>query len=124
MRPALDVSWCSTIRIGRGMGQSWRASVESQYPLDADFQDAWRRTAMQPRIAYATSHARRTTTAPHRPLGRVRPNSGLPEFGHFINWPTSEACDFGWRDREGACSMQKAFQFTPSPPLGRQGHPA
>jgi hypothetical protein len=34
-------------------------------------------------------------------LSRSQPNSGLPEFGHFTNWPKSETSDFGWRVGEG-----------------------
>jgi hypothetical protein len=34
-------------------------------------------------------------------LPRLQPNSGLPEFGHFADWPKSETSDFGWRAGEG-----------------------
>src|ERR1700757_3858452 len=61
------------------------------------------------------SFAPRTRCAP---LPRLQPNSGLPEFGRFINWPKSETSDFGWRDREGARNMIK--HVTPSPPLPRK----
>jgi hypothetical protein len=34
--------------------------------------------------------SQRETIGPHRPLPRLRPNSGVPEFGCFIDWPKSE----------------------------------
>src|SRR5215470_3277814 len=52
-------------------------------------------------------------TMPQRPLPRLQPNSGLPEFGRFIDWPKSETSDFGWRDREGARNIP--------PPQGGEG---
>src|SRR5262249_14063556 len=58
-------------------------------------------------------------TVPHRPLPRSQPNSGLPEFGRFIDWPKSETSDFGWRDRGGR-QYDRALQVTPSPPLPRK----
>jgi hypothetical protein len=32
----------------------------------------------------------------------LQPNSGLPEFGHCIDWPKWDESDFGWRVGEGA----------------------
>jgi hypothetical protein len=58
--------------------------------------------------------------APHRPLPRLQPNSGLPEFGRFIDWPKSETSDFGSRDREGACDKIHVRTLTPSPTLPRK----
>src|SRR5262249_50782904 len=66
-------------------------------------------------------------TVPHRPLPRLQPNSGLPEFGRFIDWPKSETSDFGWRDREGACDMVEHFHLPPphpSPASGRGSRPS
>src|SRR5262245_61780760 len=48
-----------------------------------------------------------------RPLPRLHPNSGLPEFG-IIDRPKSDKSDFGWRDREGA-SAGRAFRSNPLP---------
>jgi len=52
---------------------------------------------------------------PHRPLPRLHANSGLPEFGRFIDWPKSETSDFGWRDRERACDKLQMCTFIPLP---------
>jgi hypothetical protein len=57
---------------------------------------------------------------PHRPLPRLQPNSGSPEFGRFINWPKSETSDLGWRDREGARNKTHVCKLTLSPPLPRK----
>jgi len=53
------------------------------------------------------------------PLSRLQPNSGLPEFGHFINWPKSETSDFGWRGGEGVpCTLYLyACIYTHAPSL-------
>src|SRR6516164_11208272 len=56
-------------------------------------------------------------TMPQRPLPRLQPNSGLTEFGRFIDWPKSETSDYGWRDREGARNMIEPF---PLPTLPRK----
>jgi len=51
-----------------------------------------------------------------RPLPRLHPNSGLPEFG-IINWPKSDKSDFGWRVREGADVAQHCHcNPVPTPP--------
>src|SRR5215831_7250629 len=56
-------------------------------------------------------------TMPQRLLPRLQPNSGLPEFGRFIDWPKSETSEFGWRDREGARNMIEMIEPFPLPPL-------
>src|SRR6266851_3634434 len=45
-----------------------------------------------------------------RSLPRLQPNSGLPEFGRFIDWPKSETSDFGWRVRVGAHTKTRASE--------------
>src|SRR6516162_6606058 len=62
---------------------------------------------------------------PQRPLPRLQSNSGLPEFGRFIDWPKSETSDFGWRDREGVRSKIRAFPppSHPSPACGGGSRP-
>jgi hypothetical protein len=51
----------------------------------------------------------------------VQPNSGVPEFGRFIDWPKSETSDFGWRVREGACIKIRANHPLPTPPPTQVG---
>jgi hypothetical protein len=60
-------------------------------------------------------------------LPRLAAELGFTRVRHFINWPKSETSDFGWRDREGACSKIKARSnnihvrtLTPSPTLPRR----
>src|SRR5262249_53321937 len=61
-------------------------------------------------------------TMPQRLLPRLQPNSGLPEFGRFIDWPKSETSEFGWRDREGARNMIEMIEpFPPPPPSPASG---
>jgi len=61
-----------------------------------------------------------TRTVLRRCLPRLQPNSGLPEFGSFIDWPKPET--FGWRDREGAGkSTHNMIERFKSPPPSRAG---
>jgi hypothetical protein len=57
----------------------------------------------------------------HRPLPRLQPNSGIPEFGRFTGWPKSETSDFGWREREGAQHMIEHFNLPPPHPSPASG---
>ena len=52
---------------------------------------------------------------------RLQPNSGVPEFGHFINWPKSETSDFGCKsDLFSSIIIRSARSDTPwAPALSR-----
>src|SRR5919197_791733 len=49
-------------------------------------------------------------------LPRSQPNSGLPEFGHSIDWPKSDKSDFGWRVGEGVVRTNLDVCPLPVPP--------
>src|SRR5262245_40483589 len=68
-------------------------------------------------------YERATCTA--RPLPRLHPNSGLPEFS-ISNWPKSDKSDFGWRVREGASRAKHCHSCplpTPPPQAGEGAGP-
>src|SRR5882757_9781711 len=62
---------------------------------------------------------------PQRPLPRLQPKSGLPDFGRLQDRPKSETSDFGWRDRERAFTKNRARTPSPhpSPASGRGSTP-
>src|SRR5262249_60560906 len=55
-----------------------------------------------------------------RALGRSPPplaaELGFTRVRPHIDWPKSDKSDFGWRDREGACTKIRAVQPPPPPP--------
>src|SRR5215471_6933243 len=54
-------------------------------------------------------------TMPQRPLPRLQPNSGLPEFGRFIDWPKSEIIRIRLEGQGGGAQYDRAFP-PPHPP--------